>query len=302
MVLTRVIALRLRDMLRERNYVRSNALPTDQLDAACYTTYASRDPSTFIALVAIPPDDFDELLQVFDRHYIIKSGPGKHGGPPRIVHKHCVLALVLCFYANASEAKTLCELFAIPPATLARALHKVEVALADALGETPDAAIRWPTKALQAKWAAATHLREPLVEGVSAFVDGKNLRVQQPSSIDLQNAYYNGWQHCVFVTGSWNDGEMSRLLLERLADPRFIEKDMKIASDSAFPVNGRSSGRIITPLKDGDLERAPPECRLGMQAMSDSITSLRQAAEWLTFQLDQRLPVSREIPRKKFLM
>jgi hypothetical protein len=55
---------------------------------------------------------------------------------------------------------------------------------------------------------------------------------------------------------------------------------MKVASDSAFPVSGRCAGRIVTPLKEGDLERHPLNCRLGMKAMSDCITSLRQAAEW----------------------
>ncbi|KAE8890917.1 hypothetical protein PF003_g25098 [Phytophthora fragariae] len=39
-------------------------------------------------------------------------------------------------------------------------------------------------------------------------------------------------------------------------------------------------GRTIKPLKDGDLERAPVKCRLGMLAMSNAIISLRKAAEW----------------------
>ncbi|KAF0728094.1 hypothetical protein Ae201684_013924 [Aphanomyces euteiches] len=110
---------------------------------------------------------------------------------------------------------------------------------------------------------------------------------------------FNGWLHSVFVTGvlcfgidgtliwgrhncpgSWNDGEMSRRLQEILSDPWRTGAGMKIASDSAFPVSGRCAGRIITPLKEGDLERHPHDCRLGMKAMSDSITSLRQAAEW----------------------
>ncbi|KAG6942491.1 hypothetical protein JG688_00018091 [Phytophthora aleatoria] len=39
-------------------------------------------------------------------------------------------------------------------------------------------------------------------------------------------------------------------------------------------------GRIVTPLKDGDIERAPIQYRLGMLAMSNAITSHRKAAEW----------------------
>jgi hypothetical protein len=80
--------------------------------------------------------------------------------------------------------------------------------------------------------------------------------------------------------GSWNDGEMSRALQLKLSDPAMVGPGMKLASDSAFPIRGDVEGRIVTPLKEGDLERVPPECRLAMQVMSDSITSLRQAAEW----------------------
>ncbi|DAZ97498.1 TPA: hypothetical protein N0F65_009766 [Lagenidium giganteum] len=36
--------------------------------------------------------------------------------------------------------------------------------------------------------------------------------------------------------------------------------------------------RLITPMKDGHLERASPKCRSGLLAMSNSIPSIRQAA------------------------
>ncbi|KAF0695550.1 Aste57867_13650 [Aphanomyces stellatus] len=98
----------------------------------------------------------------------------------------------------------------------------------------------------------------------------RSFRVQSPSSIDLQNAQYNGWLHAVFVTGclcfgvdgtiiwarhnncpgSWNDGEVSRQLQERLANDCFVGPGLKVASDSAFPVSGRCTGITITPLKE----------------------------------------------------
>ena len=91
-----------------------------------------------------------------------------------------------------TEAKTMCELFAVPPATFSRILSNSEEALSIALREIPDAGIRWPSFEQQEQWADATEAREPRVKGVFAFVDGKNLPVQQPSSSDLQNAFYNG--------------------------------------------------------------------------------------------------------------
>lgn len=80
--------------------------------------------------------------------------------------------------------------------------------------------------------------------------------------------------------GSWNDGEMSRALQEKLADPSLVGDGMRLVSDSAFPVSGIAAGKTVTPIKEGDLERVPPECCLGMTAQSDAIMSLRQATEW----------------------
>ncbi|RHY75844.1 hypothetical protein DYB38_013816 [Aphanomyces astaci] len=147
----------------------------------------------------------------------------------------------------------------------------------------PATGINWPSKATQLYWASKSQKREPLVSGVFGFVDGKNLRVQEPSC----------WLHSVFVTGvfcfgldgtiiwgrhncpgSWNDREMSRRLQELLDDGSRVAPGMKLASDSAFPVGGLALGRIVTPLKQGDLERYPTECRLGLQTMSDCITSI----------------------------
>lgn len=53
-----------------------------------------------------------------------------------------------------------------------------------------------------------------------------------------------------------------------------------VAADSAFPVSQGAVGKIVTPLKDGDLDRASPECRLALIALHNTITSLGQAAEW----------------------
>ena len=108
-----------------------------------------------------------------------------------------------------------------------------------------------------------------------------------------------GWLHATWVTGvlcygfdgcliwgkhnypgSWNDAEMSRGLQERLLDPNKTILEGCIATDSAFPVSKEFQGKIITPMKEGDLERASPQCRLAMIAMSNAITAIRQAGEW----------------------
>ena len=78
------------------------------------------------------------------------------------------------------------------PTTLSRVINDAEVALAAALRIIPAAKILWPSLKKQDRWAELTSSREPLVTGVIAFADGKNLRVAQPSDVDLQNAQYNG--------------------------------------------------------------------------------------------------------------
>ncbi|ETV74117.1 hypothetical protein H257_11082 [Aphanomyces astaci] len=184
----RLEILRLRGILRERNAVESAALH----DAAWYTMYRSRNTPSFLTTVSLPPDDFDDLLQVFDQEYTVLSGPGRRGRPPRIQHKHAVLAMTLHFYTAAVEHKTLQDLFGVSPSTFARVLSNAERAVGRSLNRIADAAVRWPTTRQQQHWATLTNAKEPLVEGVFAFVDGKNYRVQSPSNIDLQNAQFNG--------------------------------------------------------------------------------------------------------------
>lgn len=73
---------------------------------------------------------------------------------------------------------------------------------------------------------------------------------------------------------------MSRRLQARLADRARTLSSGCCATDSAFPVSNEMTGKIITPLKDGDLEKASPPCRPGLIVMSNAITAIRQAAEW----------------------
>ncbi|KAG9406776.1 hypothetical protein AC1031_003100 [Aphanomyces cochlioides] len=281
-------------MLRERRAIHGVALIVNQEQSPWYFMYSSRHTPSFISTVSLPPRAFDNLLLEFSKHYKVHSRYGRGGRPPRIPYTHAVLAMLLHYYTTAVEHKTLQELFGVAPTTFSRVIRKAEIALSHALESLGDSRIIWPDQQTQTIWAEKSNAREPLVYGVFAFLDGKNFRVQAPSRTDLQNGLYNGWLHSVFVAGldgtliwgrhncpgSWNDGEVSRRLQEFIARPGVLETGMKIVADSAFPVTGRCEGKVITPLKEGDLDRQPPECRLALQAMSDSIVSLRQAAEW----------------------
>ncbi|KAE9249504.1 hypothetical protein PF002_g5272 [Phytophthora fragariae] len=191
-------------------------------------------------------------------------------------------------------------LFAVPPSTLARTLRRVEEALSKTLEKYSPARISWPSPSHQVELAKLVEAREPLLKHTFGFIDGKNFKVQQPSNADLQNAMYNGWLHSVFVTGticfaadgcivwckhncpgSWNDSDTSLGFRNKLLDPVYCPDSRKnVVSDSAFPCSTTMIGRILTPLKDGDIERLHPSLRSSARTLHNAITSVRQAAEW----------------------
>ncbi|KAI9363017.1 hypothetical protein DFJ73DRAFT_756679 [Zopfochytrium polystomum] len=169
-------------------------------------------------------------------------------------------------------------------------MRKAEIALRITLSQMQDARISFPSHNQQQEWASLVALKEPLLQNVWGFVDGKNYRVHSPTHPDRQNALYNG-VFCYGVDGtlvwvrmncpgSWNDGDIVQPLVEKLSDDRYMCPGYAITADSAFLVTGNAFQRIITPLKEGDLNRSSPETRLALEALCSAITSIRQAAEW----------------------
>jgi hypothetical protein len=63
-------------------------------------------------------------------------------------------------------------------------------------------------------------------------------------------------------------------------DPLLNLEGYGVLSDSAFPVSGAMFGKIMTPMKDGELERAHPDARPALIQLSSAITTMRQSAEW----------------------
>jgi hypothetical protein len=262
--------------------------------------YKNADDADFISVMGLPRSTFEEVAAQFGRFYTVRSGLGKSGRPARLQDVRAVLAMLLQFYNGTMQQKRLCLLFGVPTSTQSRILRKAEDALLKCLPHMHDARIAWPDIGQQREWATLISAKEPLVQNKFGFVDGKNLRVQEPTQAERQNAYYNGWLHCVFVTGvlcfgadgtiiwarhncpgSWNDGDTSGPLQERLLNLQYCpDQRMGIISDSAFPVSGPMLGRIVTPLKEGDLSRLHPSVWATATALSNAVTSVRQAAEW----------------------
>lgn len=291
--------LKLRMTIKSRHFLHSDALLQSVVQAPWYVMYRNGSDSDFVPAISLTRDSFERLLLSFKLFYVFHSGPGMKGRPPRVKDHHCVLSLLLHTYCSPAENKTWSEMFGISPATLSRTLVKAENALLSTLNSMPEARVEWPSLNDQIRMGLAVEAKEPLIKGRWGFIDGKNYAVQEPSDCYVQNGMFNGWLHAVFVTGtvcfsadglvvwaklnffgSWNDSDISREFREKLADDRKNVPGHGVLSDSAFPVSGDMFGRIMTPLKNGDLERSHRSARPALVRLSASITSMRQAAEW----------------------
>ncbi|EGZ20042.1 hypothetical protein PHYSODRAFT_354259 [Phytophthora sojae] len=186
------------------------------------------------------------------------------------------------------ELSSLIMLFGVPPSTLARTLRRAEEALSKTLDNYAPVRIAWPSPSRQTELAKLVEAREPLLKHTFGFIDGKNFKM------------YNDWLHSVFdngticfaadgcivwvkhnCPGSCNDSDTSLDFRNKLLDPLYCPDPRKnVVSDSAFPCSTAMVGRIITPLKDGDLERLHPSLRSSARTIHNAITSVRQAADW----------------------
>jgi len=294
-----ILYYRLKMVIRERNFLHSNALlPTVTL-SPWYILYNNGSDSDFINITTLTRAGFQNLLTEFNKNYIVKAKPGRPGRPPRVKDNHCVLAILLHFLGSQADSKTWQEMFGVAPATLDRLVWKGFNALKKSLDNLPEADIKWPSVQEQIILADKVAAKEPLIRGRWGFIDGKNYRVQEPNNSLKQNAMFNGWLHDVFVTGvacftadglvcwaklnyfgSWNDGEMSRRFREKLADPNLNAPGHGVVSDTAFPVSDDMFGKILTPLKEGDIEKAPQRLRGVLTALANACTAIRQGAEW----------------------
>ena len=296
-----LILLRVRLMMRERNYITVACLH-DPHEASWQNTYRKGNDRNFVSMTSLSRKSFDDLLLLFSPIYEERRR-WKYGGkgrPPKMMYPHEALGLILTWYTDSMAMKSLCHIFGCPPATCCRALQEASTCLSICLKDCPAARIAWPSHEEQVLWASLVEKKNPLVKGRWGFIDGKNFHVQNPKDSDLQNAMYNGWLHCTLVTGcfcfsatgllvwgkhnvvgSWNDGDISRPFQEKLCRDDINVPGHGVLSDSAFPVSGDCFRRIMTPMKEGEEDKIS-NLRVRRMAIkvNRAITSMRQPAEW----------------------
>lgn len=293
-----VLAVSARGWHAQSASIRADFIPSP-LTCPWRRIYLDGDDAAFLAVTGLSRPAFSLLLVAFSRHYTHAFTTAQGGRPARLVDKADALAVVLRFFVEPCTWKALAQIHGLPRSTLNRTLLKAEVALLAAVRELPEACIRWPTLEEQILWAQLVKLKESAVLGRYGFVDGKNFRVQKPTNAELQNAMYNGWLHATLITGvilfgvdgciawvkhnfvgSWNDGEISRALQMKLLRDDINAPGHGVLADTAFPVSDGLEGRIMTPAKEGEIERAPRNQQYVLLRLSAAITAVRQAAEW----------------------
>ncbi|KAE8970186.1 hypothetical protein PR003_g28578 [Phytophthora rubi] len=286
-------------LVRIRHYITASCLPRPDVAPWMYMWFFGTDEN-FLNVTSLCRRSFNRLLERFKLFYNIPRFSPKGGRPKKLQEHHQVLGLLMAFYVDSMQHKSLCSTIGLPHSTLSRVLADAEVAMKETLAGFSPARIVWPTIARQKALSRLTAARSALLPFTWGFIDGKNYRVQEPSHPDFQNAHYNGWLHCVYVTetlcfgadglivwckhncpGSWNDSDTSLEFREKLTDPS-LNPDPRygVIADSAFPCGEDMVGRIMTPLKDGDLGRLVPSVRAVAQLKSTAITFVRQTAEW----------------------
>ncbi|KAE8912593.1 hypothetical protein PF005_g9015 [Phytophthora fragariae] len=110
---------------------------------------------------------------------------------------------------------------------------------------------------------------------------------------------YNWWLHFVFAMGpicfaadcyiimckqnylgSWNHSDTSLCFRFKLLDPAVCPPvHINFVSDSAFPCSTAMTVRILTPLKDGDIDRIMTLLCSLARTLDNAIKSVRQVAE-----------------------
>jgi hypothetical protein len=222
------------------------------------------------------------------------------------------------------KAKSLCQIFATPPATISRQLTSGLHCLRLSLQQIPDAAITWPSAEKMREFSNAITSYESGLHNIFGFVDGVYFQCTVPPDFDSENAYYNGWRSMHSITnvlaftpdgciafaryncpGSWHDAEVASplytTLLERTLSP------FALVADTAFPRSKEMQNKIICPMSYDDYLSNDHAVAAQQLERHSQVVRVRQAAEWSMHTLQTAFPrlkcvIRWDPPRNKDLL
>ena len=167
-------------------------------DSPAALVLAQRETGAFMSHFGLDPRSIDILHRLFDSMY----PPPPRTGRPRQLSSQAVLAATLLWFHTTTKQELIGSIFGVMVATINRAINK-GIDILDELFRTVNDRrwrIRWPSTRKMQSFARMIQFREPMLEGVFGFVDGLNLKIQEPGDVNTQNAYYNGWKSACFAS------------------------------------------------------------------------------------------------------
>lgn len=284
-----------RKRIKTRRYLLRSQLPIPT-EAPWMWLKRNRNDRGFLSTMGLDIAAFDWLLTHFHRDYCDFYDRNSTKGRKTLLTTEDVLALILHYLSSQAEQNIIGRLFGLTAASTSRYLWNGMNVLFHTLKHLKEAEIRFPSCEKMQELSDNLTEVEPSMRHVFGFVDGLNSPINDPQDPFEQNAYYNGWLSGCFVSavilygvdgrilwvsfnapGSWHDAKIARrlydLLIHRCPEP------FAILADTAFPRNEELRNKILSPLKENELDRLSRDER-EVRAQSRVITSVRQAAEW----------------------
>lgn len=183
--------------VRNRHYLTRKVL-SDQAHAAWKKLKHSKDDMAYLEVTGLTYQSFKDLHREFapllnQLWSTRKKNPRETRGRKRKMKAWDVLGLTLAFMHMLANGIPLRLIFAQPPSTLSRNLADGMCVLLVVIRRIPQGKILWPSEKQMHDWAELVERRQPKLQGCFAFVDGLNLKIEDPADPCEQNAYYNGW-------------------------------------------------------------------------------------------------------------
>jgi hypothetical protein len=253
------------------------------------------DWQTFYAILAnIDPDKV-----AWREGFTDATRTDKRPGRPTFLDAADVLALTLAYLTSTSSQKQLEMLFGMTKTSISDMLWNEGLPLLlETLAHMPAAAVTWPTFEQQREHADLVEMAYgpcPLGARVFGVMDGLRLRCTNPSSVGVQNLFYNGWEgytnivNCIVFDmlgrvidasinrpGTLNDYTMASGVFMKLSSPDWTLPGYTVAADNGYVSNA-------TLHTVAHLQYAPEGEPARADARRSYVTwqlTVRKAAEW----------------------
>lgn len=189
--------------------------------------------------------------------------------------------------------------------SICRIIHEMLDRLLAILSREHDARIQWPSPQEIQQYQSLIEARHPHLRprGIFGFIDGLQLRCKNHSNPAIQNAFYNGHKHDVFISnivviapdgtvcmavvnhpGSHHDAKVAKRVYGMLETS--TPQNAYLLGDSAFQY---MSNKIVTPWKANQYDSDPTICRAQKRQCLER-RSARQAVEWGNKDLQTSFP------------